>query len=459
MSPVRVSRSGSLPRGGTGRGPKGTNMSPSRPWRRALLWLALLAPFFYLSYGLANHLAGQRSPLPSVVFEWERGMPFWAWTIFPYWSINLFYAASLFIARHRHTLDRHALRLATAQCIAVACFVATPLQFSFGQPAVDGAAGWLFAALRSFDQPYNQAPSLHIALAVILWDLYRRHISGTVARTVLQVWTLAICGSVLTTWQHHFIDIPTGALLGVLCVWAWPLERRVSMGQAWRLAGDRQRRTLAARYGIAAALLLAAALALGGAGLWLAWPAVSLALVALAYVGFGERAFQMSRDGRMGWAARWLLLPYRAAAAVNGRWWTRGLPPARELVPGVWIGSLARLPQAAQGERRAVVSLCAELQAPAGGTCLCLPWLDLVPASPAALRRAAAAIDAAVTRGDAVVVGCALGFSRSAAALACWLARSGRANGVDAALAALARVHPQVVLGADWRRALQQAAR
>jgi hypothetical protein len=30
---------------------------PDRPWRRALAWLALLAPFFYASYGLANHLA------------------------------------------------------------------------------------------------------------------------------------------------------------------------------------------------------------------------------------------------------------------------------------------------------------------------------------------------------------------------------------------------------------------
>jgi protein-tyrosine phosphatase len=90
--------------------------------------------------------------------------------------------------------------------------------------------------------------------------------------------------------------------------------------------------------------------------------------------------------------------------------------------------------------------------------CLCLPWLDLVPASPVALRRAAAAIEHAVQLGRPVVVGCALGFSRSVAALACWLARSGHMADTDAALAHLRQAHPQMVLGDEWQAALRQAA-
>jgi protein-tyrosine phosphatase len=163
----------------------------------------------------------------------------------------------------------------------------------------------------------------------------------------------------------------------------------------------------------------------------------------------------------MAWPARVLLAPYRLAALVNGRWWTRHGPPLREVLPGVSVGSLSRLGDGrpATPDRFTVVSLCAELQAPVRGDCLCLPWLDLVPASPAALRRAAAAIDRAVQRGQPVVVGCALGFSRSVAALACWLARSGRVRDLDEALQQLRRAHPQLVLGADWLRALQQATR
>ncbi len=433
-----------------------------RPWRRALAWLALLAPFFYASYGLANHLAAARDSVPSIVFAWEHHIPFLAWTIFPYWSLNIFYGLSLLLARNRHELDRHAARLLTAQCVAVACFMAFPLNFSFGQPPADGAAGWLFAALRGFDQPYNQAPSLHITLVVILWDLYRRLLQGRVARFVLHAWALAICGSVLTTYQHHFIDIPAGAVLGLACVWAWPLERRVALWRAWRPTADARRRTLARRYGAGAlacsALAGGATHLLGGVGLWLLWPAVSLALVALNYRGFGARGFCMDARGRMAWSARWLLAPYRLGALLNGLAWTRGLPPAREVLPGVSLGSLSRW-RAPPAGRTVLVSLCAELQAPSPGRCLCLPWLDLVPASPAALRRAAATIDRAVRQGDPVVVGCALGFSRSVAALACWLANTGRAVNAEEALASLRRVHPQTVLGPDWLAALRQATR
>ena len=441
------------------------NRFAGRPWRRAAGWLTLLAPFFYLSYGIANHLAASRASVPSFVFAWEQHIPFWDWTIFPYWSVNAFYGLSLFIARSRHELDRHAARLLTAQCVAVACFIAFPLHFSFGQPEATGVAGMLFTALRGFDQPFNQAPSLHIALVVILWDLYRRVIHGRVARFVLHAWALAICGSVLTTYQHHFIDIPTGALLGVLCVWAWPLERRVSMARAWRWTADAQRRRLALRYAAGAGAFVGAALGLAWAGvptgLWLFWPAASLALVALIYAAFGARGFQMDGRGRMAWPARWLLAPYRLAARFNGWAWTRRLPPAKELLPGVWIGSLARLSAHSLAPQTTVVSLCAELQSPTAAHNHCLPWLDLVPATPQALKRAASRIEAAVQRGNghgAVLVGCALGFSRSAAALACWLLRSGRARDVDDALALLTRLHPQVVLGPAWQRALRQAA-
>ncbi|MFO1329489.1 MAG: phosphatase [Rubrivivax sp.] len=428
----------------------------ARPWRRALAWLALLGPLFYASYGLANHLAAARAAVPSAVFDWERSVPFLDWTIAPYWSLNLFYAASPLLARTRHELDRHVARLLTAQVVAVTCFILWPLQFSFGQPAVQGWPALFFDALRGFDRPYNQAPSLHIVLVLILWDFYRRLLAGRAARLLLALWMGAIAVSVLTTWQHHFIDIPTGALVGLLCIWAWPLERRVSMAQAWRLTRDAQRRRLAAAYAVGAVATAAAALAVGGAALGLLWVTAALALVALNYLGFGARGFGMDRQGRMHWSARVLLLPYRLAARLNGWLWTRRRAATREVLPGVAVGSVARLPA---GDTRQLVSLCAELQAPRGMACRCLPWLDLVPASPAALRRAAGAIDHAVRQGRPVVVGCALGVSRSVAALACWLARSGQATDLDDALARLRRAHPQLVLGPAWLAALKAAAR
>ncbi len=191
------------------------------PWRRAAAWLLFLAPFFFITYGLANWSASQRADVPSLVFEWEHAIPFWAWTILPYWSIDALYGLSLFVCLTRHELDTHAKRLLTAQAIAITCFVLVPLRFAFAHPAADGVWGLMFDALAGFDQPFNQLPSLHIALAVILWALYARRLSG-IARLAMELWFLLICGSVLTTYQHHFIDIPTGLLLGALCLWAWP---------------------------------------------------------------------------------------------------------------------------------------------------------------------------------------------------------------------------------------------
>ena len=192
-----------------------------RPWRRAVAWLCFLGPFFYVTYGAANWLASLRATVPSIVFGWEHAIPFLGWTIIPYWSINAFYGLSLFVCATRDELDTHGRRLLTAQVVAVLCFILFPLRFTFAQPETEGLSGFLFAALTSFDQPFNQAPSLHIALLVILWVLYARHLPHW-ALWLLHPWFLLVGVSVLTTYQHHVIDIPTGALLGFFCLWLWP---------------------------------------------------------------------------------------------------------------------------------------------------------------------------------------------------------------------------------------------
>jgi hypothetical protein len=443
--------------------PLSLGASPSWPWRRSAVWLALLAPLFYLTYGLANWWALQRwsaGQVPTVVFDWERHIPFWDWTIFPYWSINVFYGLSLFLSRSKHRIDRHAARLLTAQFIAVTCFVLFPLHFSFGQPEVQGAAGFLFAALRGFDQPFNQAPSLHVALAVILWDWYRSLMRNAWQRWLLHVWTFAICASVLTTYQHHFIDVPTGALLGVLCVWLWPLEREVALPAAWRLSGEPQRLKLAALYFAGAFGLLVLALGWGGLALGLLGLSTPLFLVALNYLGFGERGFRMDRSGNMHWSARWLFGPYTWAAAFNAWVWTRRPPPRAEVVPGVWLGRRPSHAEWLSAGRPALVSLCAELplHAATQSVTRCLPMLDLVVPSPVRLKRAAhlVQVQRGAHPGGPVWVCCALGFSRSAAAVVAWQLLHDGASDLSHAEARTRRARPQLVLGPMWLDALRR---
>lgn len=425
-----------------------------RPWRRAGVWLLFLAPFFYLTYGTANWLAAQRTEVGSFVYGWEQRIPFVGWSIFPYWSINILYGLSLFVCTTREELDNHAKRLLTAQIIAVAFFILIPLRFTFEKPGLPGGvAGFLFELLGAFDQPFNQAPSLHVALLVILWPLYARHVPRF-ARVPLHIWFALIGISVLTTYQHHFIDIPTGALLGLFCLWMWPDESESPFAGA-RFTSDRKRRKLAVRYLTAAILLAALGVWLGNLGLLLLWPALSLSLVAASYGFFGASGFQKRVDGTMSLAARLMLAPYLLGAFINSRAWTRNDPETAEVADGVFIG---RIPLRRTLPFATILDLSAELprlvSSPAYHT---LPVLDLTVPPPSILSATADAIEHARAHGPLLVC-CGLGYSRSAAAIACWGLRTGRFPTLDQAIDAIRRVRPRIVLDDASRVAIVDAA-
>lgn len=276
--------------------------------RRAALWLAFLAPFFYLTYGVANWQASLRAQVPNLAFDWEQHVPFIAWSIVPYWSINAFYALSLFVNDTPTEVSRLARRYLTAQIVAVACFLAFPLQAIFVRPETSGLPGFMFDVLGGFDKPFNQAPSLHIALLVIIWDHWRARLNGAV-RVVWHVWSLLIGISVMTTWQHHVIDIPTGALLGLFALWLFP-PGKASPLSTFQFTGNQRARRLALAYAVGAVAFLVIAVVKvrsSGAGLLWLWPSLSLALVAIGYVGAGPQVFQKDDDGTTSLASRWLL--------------------------------------------------------------------------------------------------------------------------------------------------------
>ncbi|GAA5176302.1 phosphatase PAP2/dual specificity phosphatase family protein [Niveibacterium umoris] len=415
----------------------------ARPWREAAGWLALLGPLFFISYGWANAIAAERSEVGSILFAWEHSIPFVPWTILPYWSIDLFYAASLFVCTTRAELRTHVSRLFAVQCISVACFLIWPLRFGFERPQADGLWGAMFTALGSFDKPFNQAPSLHISLLVLLWSLYARHLLG-LPRRLLDIWFALIGVSVLTTFQHHFIDLPTGALLACLLVWALPFDEPSPLRRgAYR--ANRAAVRLGALYAAAAASCARAAAFGGGAALWLWWPAASLLLVALAYLWLGPRALGKHGDGRHAWPVRLLLAPYLIATWLNSRAWTHRLAPAVEVAPGVLLG---RMPSRKDAEALAlsgVIDLAPEMHNPLPPMRVQhLPALDLLAPAVATLADAARLIETERARGRLLVC-CALGFSRSALAVAAWLVSQGHSPA--SAIARVRAARPHVVFG------------
>lgn len=412
-------------------------------WGRSIAWILFLAPFFFLSYGFANAHAERIGTTTSLFFDWERQIPFVPWTIVPYWSIDLLYGLSFLMCRTPGMVNRHALRLLTVQLISVACFFLFPLHFAFDRPYTDGFSGAMFNALMGFDKPYNQAPSLHIGLLVVIWMMFAQGTRG-VWRWLTHLWAVLISVSVLTTYQHHFIDIPTGVAVGFIAAWLWP-DKGSFLLSDFHLTTNPQRRRLAFLYGVGAGILSGIAAICGGIWLWLFWPALSLGLVAINYLGFGALGFQ-KQASHHSVAVRALCWPYLMAAWLNSRWWTRKHPEPVNICEDVWLG---RIPDRRDMEVYGMNALCdvtAELPAPAGGwRSVHLPWLDLVIPSSHQLLAAAREIES--LRGEGrVLVCCALGFSRSACAAAAWLVVTGRATSVNEAIACIKSQRPDIVL-------------
>lgn len=422
----------------------------------AIKWLLCLGPFFYVSYGFANYWASLQANVPFVVFAWEAHIPFMAWTIIPYWTLNGFYALSLFIPKQKAEVNALGRRLLTAQMIAVSFFIACPLTYTVAKPAsIDGVAGLLFTALAGFDKPFNQAPSLHIALVVLLLPTYWRACVAWL-RPLLVGWFGLIVVSVLTTYQHHFIDIPTGALLGLFCLWLWP-HQQPSPLSVLRLSPNRKRQQLALCYLLGAAALVALAYVLRhtGWGLWLLYPAVSCLFVAVFYGSTGAQGFQKLANGRHSLASTLCLAPYTLMAYLNSHYWLRNKALIAPVMDGVYLGSV----RADVPHHMAMLDVCSELPLYHPPSSYAVqPMLDLIAPSAAELRLAVQKIETLRQSGAVdVLVCCALGYSRSASVVLAWLMHTHRAPTLQEAMAIVQKARPQIVLSTAHIQAIQES--
>ena len=198
-----------------------TALAEPLSWKPRLTSLAFLVLFFLVSYNFANWFTSRRAHVPSIAFGWESRVPFLPWTILPYWSSDLLYAASISLCSTRRELDRHTKRLFAAQVISILCFLVFPLRCIFERPETSGIFGWFFHVLLFFDMPFNQAPSLHISLVVIFWSFFSAHLNG-LWWIAMRAWLVLVAISTMTTYQHQFIDLPTGVLAGFFVIAVFP---------------------------------------------------------------------------------------------------------------------------------------------------------------------------------------------------------------------------------------------
>jgi len=241
--------------------------------RLAAGWTISLVAFFFTTYALAAWISGLRHNVPSLVFGWEVHIPFLAWTIVPYWSTDLLFVCSPFLFNSRAELDTHCKRLLAVQAISVLIFLLFPLQFTFGRPHTTGLLGWIFLLRTGFDTQFNQAPSLHVGFAVVLWQAYSRHMAGN-ARWLTRGWIVLMSLATLTTFRHHFIDLPTGLWVGLFCAAILPDGGSPAAGTL--SPGSSKWFRIGALYAVGAILFSAAAYRVGSVAWLIIWPVSAL---------------------------------------------------------------------------------------------------------------------------------------------------------------------------------------
>lgn len=190
--------------------------SPSLRWQPVPCAAATSAAYAVL-YALSNQLTSHRTDVGAGVFDWERSIPFIGWTIVPYLSIIVFFVGAFFVDTDREALRRHVLRLAIVLLVSLLCYAAFPLRYTFERPRTGGLVGLLFELLGHCDMPYNRAPSLHIGVLVLLWARFAPVLRGAWG-IALRFWFALIAVSVLTTYQHHVLDVPAGVAVGILAL-------------------------------------------------------------------------------------------------------------------------------------------------------------------------------------------------------------------------------------------------
>ena len=202
--------------------------------RQQAFALTLCTVVFMAVYDFSTWYASSLDQVPSFTFDFERSIPFVALSIIPYMASGLFFCVVFFSCKNKNQLKILTWRMLFVIVTAGIFFITVPLRFTFAKPEVSNSILKLpFSFLKAFDSPFNQSPSLHIAFALIFWSVFR---DLSKWRISLMIWLILLGISTLTTYQHHLIDILTGAVLAHVSFIIIPYRKNDLKYRNFRLA-------------------------------------------------------------------------------------------------------------------------------------------------------------------------------------------------------------------------------
>jgi membrane-associated phospholipid phosphatase len=178
-----------------------------------LVWLVC-----YL--GVNAMTAGRSWAVPLLAVE--RRIPLMVWAYPVYASVYFAVVLPLFLCRSRRAFARLQVAVGLASLVAFAFFLLMPMPYP--RPALGGGAMEAMLAMEyQIDQPRCTFPSLHVAIAWLLYLGMRDEAPGW--RTPLLLFALGVAASTLLVKQHFLIDVLAGWFLAEL---AWRAARPAS---------------------------------------------------------------------------------------------------------------------------------------------------------------------------------------------------------------------------------------
>jgi protein-tyrosine phosphatase len=429
---------------------------------RAARTSVLLSLLFVVVYGSTNWLTAHRPDghVRTWHFAWELTLtPYVPLLIVPYMSIDLFFFLAAFLCRDEREMRVFARRVVFVVLVAAAFFLLLPLRLAW--PPRPRAGGWFGEFVEQsctapflMEYPHNLFPALHIALCLILAELYARHTRGLV-RALSYTWFGLIALSTILTWQHHLVDAAGGLVLAAFAFYLFrPAAPRPSVVANIRIG---------CYYAATAAVVLALAPVTWPWGAFLLWPAAGLGVVAGAYFGMGPGVFRKA-DGRLPPSTRFVLALVLIGQHLSLLYYRRQCRAWDEVAPGVLVGRRLTHAEAAVAVKQgvtAVLDLTAEFSEAAPLRAVRyrnLPILDLTAPTQDQLREAAAFIAEEAAQGT-VYVHCKIGYSRSAAVAGAYLLASHQAATAEEAVARLRQARPSIIVRPEAMAALRAFAR
>ncbi len=390
--------------------------------KERIVWMLYLGVMFFLLYGSANQLALLTAPHPSIVFDFEHSLPFVEVFIIPYMSSDLLFVIAFLLPYTRLELRILAVRVFLIILFSVAIFVLFPLQFSFEKPAIESYI-FLFTALQT-DLPFNQLPSLHVSFAIVLWYSMRDKINSIFIKSTLFVWFGLVILSTLLVYQHHFIDIPTGAIVGLAVIYLIPKESEASLVRSFSTPRSIK---MASYYLVGAIVFVILAFSIDMFWMLFLWFFLSLFAVSVAY-SFGWKWLIVSSNAQANLIQKIFFLPYFVGNYLSWLYYSQKIVAFTKVEDGIYIGRTLKSHEYTKLTDDGIKhSLNLALEQQFHKPILKqkrFAYLDQTIQDPYILHEAVLYIDKYKNQG--VYIHCALGLSRSILLLSAWLLYEGK---------------------------------